>query len=63
MSKQSGPSHANGGCAPVRRYTMSKQSGPSRCQRLVCTGAPVHYQQTVREEEDAARVCGYTGTL
>ena len=29
----------------------------------VCAGTPVHYEQTVREEEDVARVCGYTGTL
>jgi len=29
----------------------------------VCAGTPVHYEQTVREEEDAARVCGYTDTL
>jgi len=28
----------------------------------VCAGTPVHYEQTVWEE-DAARVCGYTGTL
>jgi hypothetical protein len=32
--------------------------------RRVCTGTPVHYQQTVgEEEEDAASVCVYTGTL
>ena len=30
--------------------------------RRVCTGTPVHYEQTVREE-DAASVHGYTGTL
>jgi len=28
----------------------------------VCTGAPVHYEQTVREE-DAASVQGYKGAL
>jgi len=39
---------------------MSKQSG--RRMRRVCTGTPVHYVQTVREE-DAASVHGYTGTL
>ena len=42
------------------RYTMSKQS--ERRMRRVCAGTPVHYEQTVREE-DAARVCVYTGTL
>ena len=33
--------------------------------RRVCKDTPVnyeHYEQTVREE-DAASVCGYTGTL
>ena len=34
-----------------------------RRMRRVCAGTPVHYEQTVREEEDAARVCGYTGTI
>jgi len=24
---------------------------------------PVHYEQTVKEEEDATSVCEYTGTL
>ena len=43
----------------VHRYTMSKQSG--RRMRRVCEGTLVHYEQTVREE-DAASVCGYTGT-
>jgi len=28
----------------------------------MCAGKPVHYEQTVREE-DAASVCGYTDTL
>jgi hypothetical protein len=32
--------------------------GPAQCVR----GRPVHYEQTVREE-DAASVCAYTGTL
>jgi len=31
--------------------------------RRVCAGTPVHYEQTVGEVEDAARVCGDTGTL
>jgi hypothetical protein len=31
--------------------------------RRVCAGTSVHYEQTVREEEDAASVCVYTGTL
>ena len=42
--------------------------------RRVCTGTPVHYEQTVRgrvemqeqdveEKDDAATVYGYTGTL
>jgi len=30
--------------------------------RRECAGTPVHYEQTVREEEDAASVCGHTGT-
>jgi len=49
---------------PWRRRTM----------RRVCTGTPVHYEQTVRgrvemqeqdveEKDDAATVYGYTGTL
>ena len=37
---------------------MSKQSG----WRMRCAGTPVPYEQAVREE-DAASVCGYTGTL
>jgi hypothetical protein len=39
---------------------MSKQAG--RRMRRVCAGTPVHYEQTVGEE-DAARVCGYNSTL
>jgi hypothetical protein len=31
--------------------------------RRVCAGTPVLYEQSVREEEDAASACGYTGTL
>ena len=49
-----------GECVQVHRYTMSKQSG--RGMWRVCAGTPVHYEQTVREE-NAASVCGYTGTL
>ena len=53
-----------GGCVRVHRYTMSKKSGPAAagvygctgtlCANSqaqwwrVCTGAPVHYEQTVR---------------
>jgi len=49
-----------GECVRAHRYTMSKQSG--RRMRRVCTGSPVLYEQTVREE-DAASVYGFTGTL
>ena len=31
--------------------------------RRVRAGTPVHYERTVREEDDAASVCGYTGAL
>jgi len=31
--------------------------------RRGCAGTPIHYEQTVRVEEEAARVRGYTGTL
>jgi hypothetical protein len=40
---------------------MSKQSG-LRTRRRVCAGTPVHYEQTVREDEEPASICGYTGT-
>jgi len=33
-----------------------------KSMRRACTGTPVHYEQTVREE-NAASVYGYTGTL
>jgi hypothetical protein len=33
-----------------------------RRTRRACAGTPAHYEQTVREE-DAASVCGCTGTL
>jgi len=49
-----------GECVWVHRYTMSNQSG--KRMRRVCAGTPVHYERTAREE-DAASVCGYTGTL
>jgi hypothetical protein len=49
-----------GECARVHWYTMSNQSGGR--MRRVCTGTPVHYEQTVKEE-DAASVHGYTSTL
>jgi hypothetical protein len=45
-------------CPCLRQYTMSKQSG--RRMRRVCAGTPVHYEQTLREE-DAASVCGRGG--
>jgi hypothetical protein len=58
------PARGGGGQEPRRegpgRYIMSKQSGGR--MRRVCTGTPVHYEQTVREE-DAAGVYGYTGAL
>jgi hypothetical protein len=31
--------------------------------RRVCADTPVRYEQTVREEANAAIVYGYTGTL
>ena len=40
-----GPAAGGGGCARVRRYTMSKESG---------TGGPVHYEQTVWAQPRAA---------
>ena len=40
-----------GGCARVRRYTMSKQSGTNRGWR-VCKGAPVHCEQSQGKPAD-----------
>jgi hypothetical protein len=41
----------------IHRYIMSKQSGWR--MRRMCTGAPVHHEQTVMNE-DAASVCRET---
>ena len=60
------------GAPDTERPVRERVARPGRRMRRVCAGTPVHHEQTVRlsfhgnwwkaGEEEAASVCGYTGT-